>query len=49
MTAEYWHVPDSEFTRETTRVLQQRAGVRPNHQMTGAPRPVDQALGNDNT
>ena len=22
---------------------------RPNHQMTGAPRPVDQALGKDNT
>ena len=26
-----------------------RLGNGANHQMTGAPRPVDQALGNDNT
>jgi hypothetical protein len=26
----FGHAPDSEFTRETIRVLQQRAGVRPN-------------------
>lgn len=29
----FGHAPDSEFTRETIRVLQQRAGVRPNERV----------------